>query len=179
MVRTNEHATEPSLRESTQNTDRFAALDRVRPLRRQTDAMSESHFGLAIAAIDEGVLADRVAAVVTTTVQESTTADAVASMLGVSLSTVRRRKAAGHLYAFRYAGSWRFASWQFTDEGVIPGVSEIVHSVADQFHPATVRAVMLAPRPTLNAQGRLERPRDFLLRGGDVCRVLEIFAGMR
>jgi hypothetical protein len=179
MVRTNEHATEPSLRESTQSTARFAAPDRSHPLKRQIDAMSEPHFSLAIAAIDEGVLADRIAAVVATTVRESTTADAVASMLGVSLSTVSRRKSKGQLYAFRYAGIWRFASWQFTDEGVIPGVSEIVDSVADQFHPATVRAVMLAPRPTLNAKGRLERPRDFLLRGGDVCRVLEIFAGMR
>jgi hypothetical protein len=179
MVRTNEQATETALRELIQSSDRLAAPDRLRPSMRQTDAMHEPHVDLAHFAIDEGVLADRIAAIVATTVEESTTAGTVALMLGVSLSSVNRRRSAGRLYAFRLAGIWRFASWQFADAEVIPGVPEIVHSVADQLHPASVRAVMLAPRPTLNAHGRLERPRDFLIRGGDVCRVLEIFVGMR
>lgn len=179
MVRRNEQSTETAQRELIQSNDRRAALDRLRPSMRQTDAMYEPNVDLAHFAINEGVLADRIAAIVATTVEESTTADAVALMLGVSLSSVSRRRSAGRLYTFHHAGVWRFASWQFADGEVIPGVPEIVHSVADQLHPATVRAVMLAPRPTLSEKGRLERPRDFLIRGGDVCRVLEIFAGMR
>jgi hypothetical protein len=178
-IRTNDPSTQNALLELVRSVERFAAPDRQRRLMRQTNTASESHRDRALSATGEDALADRIAAAVEKTVKESFVQDEVASMLGVSPSTVSRRKAAGQLYAFRYMGRWRFASWQFTDEAIIPGVTEIVGSVAAELHPATVRGVMLAPRPTLNARGRLETPRDFLLRGGDVCRVLEIFDGMK
>jgi Arc/MetJ family transcription regulator len=177
-VRDDMQAVETALRETVQRLERYVSTTKQREDTRRTGTMSESELWSALIAIDAGTLHRRIAEIVAATVSESLTTSETASLLGVSQSTVSRRRSAGGLYAFHHSGRWIFASWQFSSGKTVPGVTEIVRSSASELHPVTVRGVMLAPRPTLNARGRPETPRDFLLRGGDVSRVLEIFDGM-
>jgi hypothetical protein len=178
-VRDDTQAVETALRDAVRRVERYSSTTRQRENTGRTGTMSESELWSALVAVDPGILHRRIAEIVAATVSESLTTSQTASLLGVSLSTVSRRRSAGGLYAFRHSGRWRFSSWQFSGGKVLAGVTEIVRSSASELHPVTVRGVMLAPRPTLNARGRLETPRDFLLRGGEVSRVLEIFDGMQ
>jgi hypothetical protein len=175
----NTQSVETALRDAIRGVGRYAPTTEQRGDGRQIGLMSESELWSALVAIDPGTLHSRIAEIVAATVSESLTTRETASLLGVSLSTVSRRRSAGGLYAFRHSGRWRFSSWQFSGGKILPGVTKIVGSSASELDLVTVRGVMLAPRPTLNARGRLETPRDFLLRGGDVSRVIEIFDGMQ
>ena len=121
----------------------------------------------------------RIAEIKAVTIAESLTTAQTARLLSISESAVRRRRADGRLYSFPLFRHWRYASWQFTDSGLLLGIDDVNRTIPRSVHPAFVRGLMLAPRPGLGPGDRLESPRDFLLRGGDPATVIELFEMIR
>jgi excisionase family DNA binding protein len=124
------------------------------------------------------VSAVRLAEVRALTIAESFTTTETARLLGVSGSTVTRRRAKRTLYAFRYGTRWRFAAWQVSTAAAIPGINELAPAIPPSMHPAFVRGLMLAPRRQLVDGDELKSPRDFLIEGGDPARIIALFEAL-
>jgi hypothetical protein len=124
------------------------------------------------------VSATRLAEIRATTIAESFTTNETARLLGVSESTIRRRRAGRTLYAFPHWSRWLFAAWQFSTAATIPGIDELAPAIPPSMHPAFVRGLMLAPRRQLVDGDELKSPRDFLLEGGDPARIIALFEAL-
>lgn len=124
------------------------------------------------------VSAARLAEIRAVTIAESFTTAETAALLGVSESTVRRRRVKRTLYAFPHGWQWLFAAWQFTTAATIPGIVELAPALPPSIHPAFVRGMMLAPRPGLADGAELKSPRQFLIEGGDPAQVIAIFEAL-
>jgi hypothetical protein len=62
----------------------------------------------------------------------------VAARLGVDRSRVSQRVRDRSLYAFSRGDTRYFPSWQFTDEGTLPGLREVVSALDEGLHPLVV-----------------------------------------
>jgi hypothetical protein len=124
------------------------------------------------------VSAARIAEIRAVTIAESLTTTETARLLGLSPSTIRRRRASRSLYAFPHGTQWRFAAWQFSTAATIPGIDALAPAIPTTMHPAFVRGLMLAPRRQLADGDQLISPREFLAGGGDPVRVIAIFEAL-
>ena len=90
-----------------------------------------------------------------------------AERIAVDSSRIRHRLAAGRLTGWKDGGGWRLPVWQFTNDGVLPGL-EVVLAAVPQDQPALVVAgFMTTPQHDLLTAGEPTTPRDWLLAGGD------------
>jgi hypothetical protein len=126
-----------------------------------------------------GAVEEVVAKAKKATIEESLTTHEVAALLGISVAVVRRRRLSNRLYAFRDEGRWRFATWQFDGDRVLPGLTAVLNGISPDLHPVIVRGVMLAKRPSFSGDSSLVRPRDWLCAGGDPARVIQVFAAQQ
>jgi hypothetical protein len=124
------------------------------------------------------VSAARIAEIRAVTIAESLTTTETARLVGLSASTIRRRRANRSLYAFPHGTQWRFAAWQFSTTATIPGIDDLAPAIPPSMHPAFVRGLMLAPRRQLVDGDELKSPRDFLIEGGDPARIIAIFEAL-
>lgn len=58
------------------------------------------------------------------------TGEQVATHLGISLEMVEERKQNGSLLAVEYDGHYGYPACQFTNDGVLPGLSEILQAMS-------------------------------------------------
>lgn len=96
-----------------------------------------------------------------------------AKRLGVDTSRVRHRLAQGKLTGWKER-SWRLPSWQFTDDGVLPGLDAVLAAIPDDQPPLMVAAFMNTVQPDLMLAGEPVTPRMWLLAHGDAGPVAEL-----
>jgi hypothetical protein len=87
-----------------------------------------------------------------------------AAMLGVSAASVHQMVYSAELVAVRLGGAWRFPAWQFSADGVVAGLEEIVGGWRNSF----VRLSIWAGEPSRELGGRT--PAE-ALNDGDVLAV--------
>ena len=100
------------------------------------------------------------------------TTSEVADRFGIAPSNIRRDVARRGLYV---AGRTRrrehvFPRWQFTAEGPLPGLREVLGVIPEDYHPLDVAAFMATPNETLGDRS----PVEWLASGGDPRRVVQI-----
>jgi hypothetical protein len=83
----------------------------------------------------------------------------------------------GELFAFVADDELRYPTWQFIDDPgrpILPHLSRLLPAFDDDMHPASIRKFMTTPRDRLSLEGEPTSPVDWLLRGGDVQKLVEI-----
>jgi hypothetical protein len=94
-----------------------------------------------------------------------------AERIGVDSSRIRHRLADGRLTGWKDRGGWRLPVWQFTGDGVLPGLDVVLAAAPEDQPPLIVAGFMTTPQPDLCTAGEPATPRDWLLAGGDPAAV--------
>ena len=99
------------------------------------------------------------------------TSGQVASALGITRQAVDKRRSRRALLAVpNGSGDYAYPAWQFTSDGVIPGLDEVLRAF-QMGSPWTQLSALLAPAPALRGRTILEA-----LRSGEVARAAAIAA---
>lgn len=83
----------------------------------------------------------------------------------------------GELFAFLSDGELRYPTWQFTDDreqAILPHLSRLIPVFDDGMQPASILRFMTTPHERLAVRCEPVSPVDWLLRGGDVQKVVEL-----
>jgi hypothetical protein len=124
--------------------------------------------------------ATRTAADYAALVATSLSVSEAAARLGVDASRVRHRVRDGDLWSLPAAARRRLLpAVQFTADGVVPGLPEVLRALPDDLHALEVAGFLTGSRPELRLRGRDQSPVDWLVRGGDVAVVVPLAAGVR
>ncbi|HEY1570766.1 MAG TPA: DNA-binding protein [Pseudonocardiaceae bacterium] len=99
-----------------------------------------------------------------------------AHTVGVDSSRIRHRLLAGRLMGWKDRGGWRLPVWQFTENGVLPGLEQVLSALPGDQPALVVAAFMTMPQEDLLARARAISPRDWLTAGGDPRRVARLAA---
>ena len=103
----------------------------------------------------------------------------VAKILGIDESRVRHRRGAGDLIAHKLGRGLRYPLWQFTPgqphSVPLPGLAKLVAILPPQMHPAEIAGRMLTPQAELMIGGRPVSPREWLIAGGQMDAMQEVF----
>lgn len=99
-----------------------------------------------------------------------------ANTIGVDSSRVRHRLLAGRLMGWKDRGGWRLPAWQFTENGVLPGLEQVLAALPGDQPALVVAAFMTTPQEDLLARARAISPREWLVAGGDPGRVARLAA---
>lgn len=132
----------------------------------QRTALAEVGLDLSPARDDEPDLRASTVAAHAVLARSAHTVAEAAEILGVDSSRVRHRLAAGRLAGWKDQG-WRLPSWQFTPDGVLPGLEAVLKAVPQDQPPLVVAAFMNTPQPDLVINGKPVAPRQWLLAHGD------------
>jgi hypothetical protein len=99
------------------------------------------------------------------------TSSQVASALGITRQAVDKRRSRRALLAVPTgSGEYLYPACQFTADGVIPGIAEVLQAFQMQ-NPWTQLSVLLAPTPTLRGKTVLEALKD-----GEIKEAVSIVA---
>ncbi|HVV19393.1 MAG TPA: DNA-binding protein [Pseudonocardiaceae bacterium] len=99
-----------------------------------------------------------------------------ARTIGVDNSRIRHRLLARRLMGWKDRGGWRLPAWQFTENGVLPGLEQVLASLPADQPPLVVAAFMTTPQEDLMARSRAITPCEWLQAGGDPQRVARLAA---
>lgn len=99
-----------------------------------------------------------------------------AERVGVDASRIRHRLAEGRLAGWKNGGGWRLPVWQFTNDGVLPGLDTVLAAVPADQPPLAVAGFMTTAQQDLRTAGEPTTPRDWLLAGGDPAAVARLVA---
>jgi hypothetical protein len=99
-----------------------------------------------------------------------------AHTVGVDTSRIRHRLLAGRLMGWKDRGGWRLPAWQFTENGVLPGLEQVLAALPGDQPALVVAAFMTTPQEDLLSRARPIAPREWLSAGGDPQRVARLAA---
>lgn len=133
---------------------------------RQRAAMTDAGLDLSPRTGEEADARARTVAAQTVLAESALTAGEAARTLGVDPSRVRHKLAAGRLSGWKDQHGWRLPAWQFTGDGVLPGLAAVLASVPADQPPLVVASFMTTPQDDLVLDGRPATPRQWLLAGG-------------
>jgi hypothetical protein len=109
--------------------------------------------------------------------ETSYTTSETAKHLKVDVSRVRQRLREGTLFGVEYDGERRLPRFQFERRQVLPGLREVIKALPDGLNPLDVAQWFLAPNPDLEVGEENLSPREWLLRGKPVERVVGLARG--
>lgn len=133
----------------------------------ESNAFTRDELAETEASVRRGELAEAVRATRLGVIVDSLNEAEAAVRLGVD---VARARELGELYSFATGSEQRYPSWQFTGDPVrpvLPHLASIVHALHSDTHPAGVQGFMTTPQQGLRREGRLTRPIERLLQGGN------------
>ena len=78
------------------------------------------------------------------------TRDEAAARLGISPQAVSKRRAARHLVALRRGREWRLPTWQFHEDGVLPGLHLLIGAYPGT--PLSLTTWATTPNPDLDGR---------------------------
>jgi excisionase family DNA binding protein len=97
-----------------------------------------------------------------------------AERLGVSEMRVRQRLSAGSLRGISTSRGWRLPSFQFTDEGELPGWDRVAKALPEGLSPVVLLNWLEAPHGDLIVDGRPASPLGWLCAGHDPKAVVAV-----
>jgi hypothetical protein len=104
------------------------------------------------------------------------TVSEAATTIGVDTSRIRHRLLAHRLVGWKDRGGWRLPAWQFTENGVLPGLEQVLVALPSDQPALVVAAFMTTPQEDLMARARAITPCEWLQAGGDPQRVARLAA---
>jgi hypothetical protein len=107
-------------------------------------------------------------------VASALTVKEAASRLDVSDGRIRQRLTSRSLVGFERGGAWRLPAFQFTEDGDLPGLADVLPAFPDDVHPAAVLLFLDIPTEELELDGFPVSPRTWLITGGSSARVAEL-----
>jgi hypothetical protein len=108
------------------------------------------------------------------------TTRAAAERLGVSESSVRHRLRRRELYGLKVEKKWRLPGFQFTPDGLVPGIARVVRQLPLTLHPVAVHRWLHTRNPDLEGgPGGASTPLEWLRTGGDAGAVADLAAWVR
>jgi len=137
--------------------------------------LRDGGFDLAAPPEADGPLARGVARFASLIATSLSTAEA-AERLRVNPSRIRQRLGEGSLYGFKLADDWKIPTFQFTDEGLVPGIGQVVRSLPNDLHPVAVATWFETPNPDLvdEASGSALTPSQWLRLGSSPTVAAEL-----
>jgi len=108
-------------------------------------------------------------------IENATTARDVASRFGLTPRSIAVFP--GELFAFVIDGELRYPTWQFIngrEDSVLPHLAQLVEAFSDDMHPSTILGFMQTPQEDARLNGVQLTPVEWLVRGGDVQRLVDI-----
>jgi hypothetical protein len=111
-------------------------------------------------------------------VASSLTVPQAAARLRVDGSRVRQRLAERSLYGIRLPSGWRLPLFQFTEDGLVPGVGRVLPQLDPELHPVEVASWFATPDSDLffDDEETPVSPLDWLRTGRPPGRVAELAA---
>lgn len=128
----------------------------------------------------EGSALARTTAKYAAILETSLTTAAAADLLGVEPSRVRQRLAARTLWGIRTPSGWRLPACQFSEDGALPDIGEVVARLSPSLHPVAVHNFLTLPHVDLWVEelGRELSPREWLQAGYPSRAVVELAANL-
>lgn len=133
----------------------------------QRQALTEVGLDLSPLGDDESDYRARSVAALAVLAESALSVTEAARRLGVDPSRVRHRLAARRLAGWKDQSGWRLPAWQFTKDGVLPGLDTVLAAVPADEPPLAVAAFMTHPQDQLVVAREAVTPREWLLAGGD------------
>ncbi len=99
---------------------------------------------------------------------------AAATHLGLAEEAVAEGVRSRTLYGILRDDTVVLPAFQFTGEVLVPGIGRVLEAASPQLHVVELWSWFTNPDPDLEFGGRPLSPRDWLLSGGDVVRVVEL-----
>ena len=144
--------------------------------REQQLALTDVGLNLAAHNDNEPDFRARVVAAQAVLADSALTVTAAAKTLGVDPSRIRHRLAEGALTGWKDQGGWRLPAWQFTENGVLPGLENVLTALPEDQPALVVAGFMNVPQDDLIMSGKPSTPRQWLQAGGDPRLVARLAA---
>ena len=160
-----------------------AAFIRTHPLRTVPQAsmalsVTEAEFlneggALEVESVDQIIPTTNLVAITSEYAQMVATALSqkdTAELLQVSTSRIRQRMDAHTLYSMDVGAGRVCPQFQFSDQGTLPGLDELLTAISEQAHPVAVQRFFLTPNTDLESTEVPDAmsPREWLLSGHSV-----------
>jgi len=100
-----------------------------------------------------------------------------AGILDVSDARIRQRLTAERsLYGIKDGNAWSLPRFQFADAGLVRGIERVIPALPEDLHAVSLYRWFTLPSSDLIMHGMEQSPRDWLLGGGSVDKVVQIAA---
>lgn len=111
-----------------------------------------------------------------TLVDEALDVSAAAARLGVTEGRIRQRLSAKppELYGVRRGKAWVLPAFQFTTDGLVPHIDQVIAHLPAGLNPVAVARFFMLPSAELSVEGTTVSPIAWLSRGGDWEVVAEL-----
>jgi hypothetical protein len=143
-------------------------------------ALAEGGLQLEAGERDYAMAVEHTVGQYTALIADSVPLAVVAERMGVTRPRVQQMLSKGELWGIRVEGRWLLPLAQFDANGRpfsgLPAVLSALH--ANDRHPLTVLAFLLAPQPELLVDGVARTPLEWLAYGGRVDEVLPLVVGI-
>ena len=106
---------------------------------------------------------------------KATSARDVANRLGLTPKSIAVFP--GEFFAFVSNGELRYPTWQFTNDEanpVLPHLAQLVDAFSEDMQPSSILGFMQTPQEDARLNGVQLTPVEWLVRGGDVQRLVDI-----
>ncbi len=97
-----------------------------------------------------------------------------ASRLGLTDARIRQRIRERSLLAVRHGRTWKLPAVQFTDDGLVPGIDQVIAAMPEDISPVAALGFLTTPQPELARAGHALSPRNWLCETGDPLPVLRL-----
>ncbi len=146
----------------------------------ETAALRRGGFTMSAARADSANALARTAAEYAALRETSLTASETAGRLGLDPSRIRQLLAARKIYGLQVKGAWKIPAFQLDRGRLLPGLEEVVPSLAGDLHPVAVYRWFTTPSPDLTPEDldRALSPREWLLAGYPPQAVAELAADL-
>lgn len=132
----------------------------------EAEVLRDGAFDLSEPPEADGPLARGVARFASLIATSLSTVEA-SERLRVNPSRIRQRLGEGSLFGFKLADDWKVPAFQFADDGLVPGIGQVVSSLPNDLHPVAVATWFETPNPDLvdEASGSALTPLQWLRLG--------------
>ena len=177
MVRVIVHASgaDFGLRPRLKSQERGSQREEHEPFAVTSGAMTRGQWNDSLAYVARGDLARLERRTERDGIDSATTARDAANRLGVAPKSIAFFP--GDVFAFVVDGQLRYPTWQFTNDRhnpILPHLAQLVEAFSDDMHPSTILGFMQTPQEDARLNGVQLTPVEWLVRGGDVQRLVDI-----
>ncbi len=109
---------------------------------------------------------------------ESLTVEDAAQRLGVQGSRIRQRLGDASLFGLKVKSKWRLPAWQFTSDGLVPGIETVNQALRRDCGVVTIEGFLTTPNVDLVIAGNHVTPIQWLRSGENPTIVASIASSL-